>query len=317
MSARQKVRYGLTLDGLPPGPRPQSVEAVLDRLGIEYDDRGRELKGYCQVHDDFPNPSCYYSAEKGVWHCFNCGASGNMAQLVEMVCDGVTLRMAKRWVHDLDLQTDPDPDRDQDAGPEWDESCITDYDPPPRWALRQRGITAKAARRFEIRWDADDDSWVLPIRSPDGVLRGCQFKWQSDPDRDPLTTDDTRVGLTLFGIAQFTPGTVAFLVESPLDVAVLATAGFAGGLASFGAGVTRQQAMLLSTIASQIVLCLDNDKTGQEGEVALLKLLAALPGYSKPPVYSFNYGDMKGKDVGDLDDDQIRWGIENAIPRAK
>ena len=95
-------------------------------------------------------------------------------------------------------------------------------------------------------------------------------------------------------------------VESPLDVAVLATAGLKGGLSSFGAGDRPRQRALLSDRASQIVLALDNDDAGREAQA---KLVAKLRGKE---VFEFNYGTSEAKDIGEMDKDEIYDGLRYA-----
>ena len=308
---------GWDIPGLP-DERPASVEDALDYLGIEYDDRswGNEITALCPFHEE-RRPSFGINSSTGLWLCrAGCG-QGDLARLVELLL-GVPYARARRWVRYVDYGAVPEdaPDREpvRLGDTEFPESAIDWATDPPASALRDRGISRAAAAEFGILWDDDDGSWILPFRNPvSNVLRG----WQTKYARQTVNTPQSHKSRTLFGIDVFETGGVAILVESPLDVAVLLTAGFTGGLASFGAEVSRAQAGLLSQRAGEIIIALDNDDAGRAGEAKLLDLLAAQPGRSRPPVWSFGYGDMKGKDVGELDDEEIVWGIEHATPRAK
>ena len=44
---------------------------------IELVDKGKEFKGLCPFHTE-KTPSFHVSSEKGLFHCFGCGASGNV-----------------------------------------------------------------------------------------------------------------------------------------------------------------------------------------------------------------------------------------------
>ena len=44
--------------------------------------KGREHVGLCPFHDDH-NPSLSVNREKGVWHCFGCGKSGDLTAFVK------------------------------------------------------------------------------------------------------------------------------------------------------------------------------------------------------------------------------------------
>ena len=118
------------------------------------------------------------------------------------------------------------------------------------WALAERGISGRAARRYGIRWDADDDAWVLPIRDPDTGAPG------DGRPRRPVRAHDrgTPKSRTLFGLDAVPSGSTLYLVEDALDAAVLLTAGYPGGVASFGASVSQRQAELLGEHAGTIVL---------------------------------------------------------------
>ncbi len=44
---------------------------------------GKELRGLCPLHDE-KTPSFYVDAEKGVFHCFGCGAGGDSITFIMM-----------------------------------------------------------------------------------------------------------------------------------------------------------------------------------------------------------------------------------------
>jgi DNA primase len=73
--------------------RPSIVEVAKSR-GIELRKIGREYKGRCPFHAD-ETPSFSVSEEKGLYHCFGCGASGDVFNLV-MKLDAVSFADAAR-----------------------------------------------------------------------------------------------------------------------------------------------------------------------------------------------------------------------------
>ena len=52
--------------------------------GVRLTGSGDELKGRCPFHDD-KTPSLSVNGAKGVWHCFGCGASGNVRGFLERI----------------------------------------------------------------------------------------------------------------------------------------------------------------------------------------------------------------------------------------
>ncbi len=60
------------------------IERVVRDLGIVIrKDRGGEWKGCCPFHHE-KTPSFYVNENLDVWHCFGCGAKGNMVSFVSM-----------------------------------------------------------------------------------------------------------------------------------------------------------------------------------------------------------------------------------------
>jgi DNA primase catalytic core len=59
------------------------VELVRSR-GVELQRKGRSFMGRCPFHEDGKTPSLSISAEKGLWHCFGCGAGGDAIRFLEL-----------------------------------------------------------------------------------------------------------------------------------------------------------------------------------------------------------------------------------------
>jgi DNA primase len=60
------------------------LAVVLQLLGFEPQERcGDQVRGRCPVHGSRTPPSRSFAAHlgRGVWHCFSCGAGGNVLDL--------------------------------------------------------------------------------------------------------------------------------------------------------------------------------------------------------------------------------------------
>jgi len=75
------------------GPDKYDKETILSRVdivelfqshGTVLHKNGKDYKGLCPFHAD-KNPSLSVNREKQVWHCFGCGASGDMITFVRKV----------------------------------------------------------------------------------------------------------------------------------------------------------------------------------------------------------------------------------------
>lgn len=312
--------------------QPQSIDHVLGILGIDGRVIGGEMSACCPLHND-RRPSFSINLETGLWICHaGCGA-GSVAGLVAEVT-GVRFRRAKRWLQGVALEERPDDDDDEgyDEDEGWNEAwCFRRFIDPPEFALKERGISSQAAADLGILWDekalfhaeyhgfhhgfalkpdfTSYGAWILPIRHPDTHdLLGWQTKILAALDDDTRTTKGTKKSRSLFGIDRFTPGSPVILVESPLDVAVLRTAGFPA-LASFGANVSRRQRKLLAERASRIFIAMDNDDAGRKSYHTLIQA----PEFTEKELLRFNYSHVpKAKDPGDMLNSEIREALRTA-----
>lgn len=62
------------------------IKTFLNMKGISYVDMGNSLKFKCinPYHTDH-NPSCHIDLDTGLWHCFACGAKGNIITLQKLL----------------------------------------------------------------------------------------------------------------------------------------------------------------------------------------------------------------------------------------
>lgn len=76
--------------------RKPSIVAAARSLGVELTQRGTEYIGRCPIHED-KTPSFSVNPEKQVFHCFGCGAAGDVFDLV-MKARGLSFPEAKRFL---------------------------------------------------------------------------------------------------------------------------------------------------------------------------------------------------------------------------
>jgi DNA primase len=301
-----KTASGWNIHRLPDN-LPSTVEEVLSYLGIDYEPSwSDEVAAYCPFHDDVRSPSFSVSSAAGLWYCHKCGIGGNLPQLVEAVT-GVRFTRARTWLEQVDYDAEAAAVREPVSERDYFAWQLKRYAFPPEHALERRHISVEAAQHYGIRYRFEVGAWILPIWGPDD---GSLLGWQTKRDGGtPQTSYGTPKSRSLFGIDVHERGSMAILVEDALDAARLRTAGFPGGVASFGAHVSRHQAELLAERAGVIVSALDNDPAGREGQAKLLDHLSRL--HATTTTVAFNYGRSRAKDPGELDDAAIRWGIRH------
>jgi hypothetical protein len=304
-------------------PVPGDVISCMEELGIEVlRVTGDEAQAKCPAHfertgKEDRHPSFSVNTEAGVFSCFSCGFRGPFVVLVEYMLEQGDRDAAVGWVRarggiervkrvlgesrGLKLMT-------LDTTLQINEASLALFLDPPAEALAKRNISLASAQHYGVLWDIYQSRWITPIRDPD---TGKLWGWQAKNERYFRNVpNEVTKSKTLFGLEQFVQDP-AILVESPLDVLRIHTAGVEGGLSSFGAGVSTDQMKLIQTVSDVLIAGLDNDKDGTTYSRWLKDT------YGHKMVLKFlNYADFDEdiKDPGDMTNEQIRHSISTAIP---
>lgn len=287
------------------------IEDLLEHIGVEdirsHDD---EVQARCPMHEkrtgERERRPDHWSINRysGAHHCFSCEYSGSLTRLI-MDVGGLGLWEAHRMIrhYDVDLQ--------QMEEAAWDppvtisiESRLEQFAMPPLRARQRRKITMTQVNRYQLRWDEEESAWVIPIISPTGDKWGWQVKAADGIRNHP---PGIKKGRTLFGL-NVLKATKAMLVESPLDVAYLDSLSMPA-VAAFGCEVNDVQMKLLIERLDALVLALDNDKPG----IRATRRLLEEKWHHRIPVSVFNYHGMMGKDPGELNQQEVYQGFDNAV----
>lgn len=310
------------------------VVQVLEGLGIEYEEKNSEGNALCPMHwertgKDDHSPSWWINLESGMHICFSCNYKGNILQLI---CDvnqfyiksygetysydyiaaqnwlssvaQIPIEKLKQIVAKLPNYLEPV------AKPlNMSEARLAVFVEPPAEALASRKITPDAAKTYGLMWDEKKANWILPLREPhSNKLLGWQEKGTIN-----RTFMNRPTGLskskTLFGV-DVQDEQLAIVVESPLDCARIQSAGFRGAVAICGATPSEEQIKLLR-YSDRIIAAFDNAKVDKAGRKACEEMRQFGRKYGLNLSF-FNYGDTGKKDPGDLTDEEIAWGIQNA-----
>lgn len=312
------------------------VTRVLEALDIDYvDSSGLNVKAICPMHERITgapdhNPSWFIHIETGQHICFSCGYKGNLQQLVCDVkelyvsmwgVDGVQYdyTAANGWLSTAMDVTIDDLQQKFASLPQYmtppprplpmSESRLALYIPPTEDALASRSITAEAAEKYNVLWNHRTSTWILPVREVHtNKLMGWQEKGTIDrtfKNRPP----GMQKSKTLFGVNQMEED-LAIVVESPLDCVRIQSAGISGSVATFGAIVSEPQVKLLR-FSNKVIAAFDNPNVDAAGKKACdqMRIWARKYGIN---LFYFNYGTTGKKDPGDLTDEEIAWGVQNA-----
>jgi len=286
--------------------------SILETAGVDIHRSGeREITGRCPVHHrvvgrDDKSPSWSINASTGLWICFSCGARGTLTSLLsELLGTHESLSIQKFLITNSYNALSTNPQTKQESAHVQDASSFFEFPRVSDTKCLYKNLDPELVFRYGVRWNPDNKSWCIPIISPIGRLEGWQEK-KSDWVRNyPIGVKKAQ---TLFGVERFKCRT-AVLVESPLDIIRFASV-YANpqALASFGAWVSKEQMTLLTHVADSVIVAMDNDDPGIE---ACKRIYKSLP----PPRKGIRWWDYSGtdaKDIGDMSDDEIVHGFENA-----
>jgi hypothetical protein len=302
--------------------RSGEMSKILDKLGIEYTHRGRELIGRCPGHRkatgrEDNNPSWSINEETGAHHCFSCGYKGNLFTLVADLLQLESLDEARSWIGynapvDLDVLAKELADLRRESNVyvprpvPMSEARLAVFRDPPAWALDARGLSLDACQQHKVLWDESSRGWITPIRDPEDFrLIGWQQKGQGSRlflNRPAGIKKST----TMFGIEMYRGGNM-IVVESPLDAVRLTTLGITGGVSTFGARVSDEQIKLMRQ-ADRLIIAMDNDDAGRASSSGVF---ASLRRFGME-CWFFDYSLTDAKDVGDMTITEIERGLSNS-----
>lgn len=296
------------------------MESAVLALGIELLGGDEyEVKGRCPRHVERTgredrNPSWSVNRSSGLFGCWSCGYSGNFLFLVMDLKYKNDAFKAARWIRQfgIDLEASVEslrvwedrreahvftPDLDL-AG------RYQSYIAPPEWALKERHLTAESCQMYGVKWDPAKDAWITPIKDADAKLIGWQIKAQHGRLFRNFP-NGVRKGQTVFGLELLSPAISAVVLESPLDAVRLHSAGFTGGVATYGAVWTDAQLRLISEAASEMILAFDNDDAGRKATHLAIHGDKTHRAWARScPTWVVQY-DGDAKDLGDMDDASI------------
>ena len=303
----------------------EDLATVLEGLGVDIKRQsGDEINGRCPVHHLYKGRaserySWYMNSETGLFHCFTCGARGNLPILVSQITnDPHAIRDVHKYLisSGLDRLENP-PEEEEEVEADWTE--YAGFEPLPPRLLEARELDADVATRMGVRYDRKEKLIITPVVSAMGKLMGWQGKRRSFFMNKPTGLKKSE---TLFGYST-AQGETGLLVESPLDVVRFHSVYTGTGISavsSFGASVSKDQIWMLRDKFDRVILALDNDAAGV---LESRRLRGTLPLKRGQPSRNLLTGFRRGirwwdytatpeaKDMGEMTDDQILAGLES------
>jgi DNA primase len=158
-----------------------------------------------------------------------------------------------------------------------------------------RSITEASVNKFSLGFSEKQDMVTIPVHSPDGMDVG--FVGRSIEGKEFKNTPGLPKSKLLFNLHRVKTAEKVYVVESSFDVIRLDQVGFPA-VATLGANVSNYQIDLLKKYFNNIIVIADNDDAGGNMKTKIIEKLGSR-------VNTIQL-DKKYKDIGDMEDDQIR-----------
>jgi DNA primase len=257
---------------------------VLAHYNLKLTGKGRELTGRCPFHKD-TKPSFRINLDKRVFHCFGCGAKGNVLEFVAAM-EKVSLRDAalklQEWFGTNGGESSPPPlVSDHPTAPTRRDNqpltfALKGIDPGHPY-LAQRGISRSLAESFGVGFFPGKGSMngriVIPIHNETGDLVAYAGRAIDDSEPRYKLPAGFQKSLVLFNLHRVTRGDRVIVVEGFFDTLKVVQAGFPDVVALMGTALSPAQERLLNRF-QQIVLLLDGDQAGKAASSGLAARLA-------------------------------------------
>lgn len=284
----------------------EQVKRVLLKSGISIESEvDTDYIIFCPFHGNSRTPAGEVDKKSGIFFCFSCHYVTDLADLV-VTQTGRTYFQAVRFIKSNELEIDlaAEIGSSLDAKP-----MYVEYPPADVYRLHEaavaseramsyytgRSITKGSVVKFSLGYSELKDMVTIPVHSPDGMLLG--FVGRSVEGKDFKNTPGLPKGKTLFNLNRIKNSKNVYVVESSFDAIRLDQCGLPA-VATLGSNVSNFQIDLLKKYFNDIIVIADNDEAGSNMVKKLKEKLT-----SKVSVVSL---DKQYKDIGDMDDDQIK-----------
>jgi len=261
---------------------------------------------FCPFHDNTRSPAGEVSKETGIFWCFSCQESKDLAEVI-MKASGKPYFEAMRLI---DSNKDNRNLLEQLSDKLTIKEELTKFDPSiikrlhnslmnnerAQQYLSNRGITKDSAIKYELGYSETQDMVTIPVHGPDGYYLG--FVGRSIEGKRFKNSTDLPKSKTLFNLWRNKRVDKIFVVESSFDAIMIDQAG-GHAVATLGATISRDQRKLLKQYFNQVIALGDNDEAGQNMSSKLISDL----GTGRCVVAKLPNG---FKDVSDMSQEELK-----------
>ncbi len=303
------------------------IKSVLKSIGVDIiAETGNDFLCLCPFHGNRNTPSFSVSKERGAFICFNpsCGESGSIIDIVKRLTErnefeAIRFIKVKEIENDIDfedtlssvLEDKPDfIEFSQETLDRLHADLAGNKD--ARDYFESRGINEESMKHFALGYSSAMNMVITPVHSPDGMPVGLVGR--SISEKRFKNSNGLPKNKTMFNLHRAKKlGGIVIVVESNFDAIRVHQAGFPNVVATLGGHISNDNINLLNKYFTKIIIMTDSDEAGRSlGKNIASKLrnkevLWAM--YDDEILYPHG-----AKDVGDMNDAEIKQCISNAIP---
>jgi DNA primase len=303
------------------------IKSVLKSIGVDIiAETGNDFLCLCPFHGNRNTPSFSVSKERGAFICFNpsCGESGSIIDIVKRLTERNEFE-AIRFIKVKEIENDVDFEdtlssvlEDKPDFVEFSQETLNRLhadlagNKEARDYFEYRGINEESMKHFALGYSSAMNMVITPVHSPDGMPVGLVGR--SISEKRFKNSNGLPKNKTMFNLHRAKKlGGIVIVVESNFDAIRVHQAGFPNVVATLGGHISNDNINLLNKYFTKIIIMTDSDEAGRSlGKNIASKLrnkevLWAM--YDDEILYPHG-----AKDVGDMNDAEIKQCISNAIP---
>ena len=303
------------------------IKSVLKSIGVDIiAETGNDFLCLCPFHGNRNTPSFSVSKERGAFICFNpsCGESGSIIDIVKRLTERNEFE-AIRFIKVKEIENDVDFEdtlssvlEDKPDFVEFSQETLDRLhadlagNKEARDYFESRGINEESMKHFALGYSSAMNMVITPVHSPDGMPVGLVGR--SISEKRFKNSNGLPKNKTMFNLHRAKKlGGIVIVVECNFDAIRVHQAGFPNVVATLGGHISNDNINLLNKYFTKIIIMTDSDEAGRSlGKNIASKLrnkevLWAM--YDDEILYPHG-----AKDVGDMNDAEIKQCISNAIP---
>lgn len=256
-------------------------ESVLNHYGVKLKStKGVELLSHCPFHED-KNPSLQVNTQKRLFYCHGCGAKGNVLDFVSQK-ETVSIREAalllSEWFGKNSQEETIAPEPPEETNRPLTFTLKLEQDHP---YLKERGLDTQVVNFFGLGYckrGLMKTRIAIPIHDEEGKLVAYAGRWAGEElpqgENKYMLPHGFKKSHVLFNLHRVTGVKVLVIVEGYWSVFRLHQLGIPA-VALMGRTLSQaQEALLIASKVSHLILMLDGDDPGREAQDKILPIVA-------------------------------------------